>query len=178
MPDAGAHLWISQADSDRLAALRLYDPADHRTYCQVISKYQQIVEKIVKALAVAARDAGIVTLGGMYKHDLEKMITGLRLMPPSKTPLSIRDRVGRVLDSYWVGEIKALTSLAPKRPAGPGILHARNTEYPFETGPGVWTAPALPESFDPGDVERYRRVAEKVYRDLREIISAVERLSK
>ncbi len=84
MPDAAGSLWITQADSDRLCAIRLYDGADHRTYCQAISKHQQTVEKSIKAIVAAIRDAGIVVLPIGYTHAVDKLISGLRHLPKPK----------------------------------------------------------------------------------------------
>jgi hypothetical protein len=167
---------VSQAESDRQGAGRLYDPDDHRTYCQTIAKYQQMVEKSIKAIAAAVRDVGIVTfpLSHYYKHDVDTLISALRHLPQPKDNREIQGRINRLLGEYHRAEIKALSELAPKKP-GPRALHARNNEYPYETARGVWTAPALPDAFQLQEVERFRELAERIYEGTRQIVSALRR---
>ena len=65
----GIHrLWLSQAHSDLAASGRVLIPTDGRTYCQAISKYQQAVEKTVKALGAALHSNGIMTLPSKYYY--------------------------------------------------------------------------------------------------------------
>jgi HEPN domain-containing protein len=174
MPEAGANLWVSQADSDRLAANRLYDKADHRTFCQTIAKYQQVVEKSVKAIAAAVRDAGIVSLPQThyYKHPVDKLISALRHHDWSEDDRGIQGRINRLLNDSCCLEVRSLSDLAPRKPS-PGSLHARNTEYPYEIAAGQWTAPALLNSFSIKDVERFGQLAERIYQGTREIVSAI-----
>lgn len=176
MPEPGAHLWLSQAESDRHGAVRLYDANDRRTYCQAIARHQQLVEKSIKAIAAAVRDAGIVTLPSShyYKHDVDTLISALRRLPRPADNRDIQGRIDKLLGEHHRAEIKALSELAPKKPA-PGALHMRNSEYPYETAPGAWTAPALPGAFDIRDVERFAQLAERVYEGTRQIVSALRR---
>ena len=176
MPDPDASLWVSQAESDRLGASRLFDAADHRTFCQTIAKHQQSVEKSVKAIGAAVRDAGIVTLprSHYYSHDVDTLISALRRLPRPKDNRDIQGRIDKLLGEHHRAEIKALCNLAPRRP-GPGGLHQRNSEYPFETAPGTWTAPALPGAFDARDVIRFAKLSERIYEGTRQIVSALRR---
>ena len=176
MPSPPAALWVSQANSDRYAATRLYDSADHRTYCQAIAKHQQTVEKSVKAIAAAVGDASIATVPDVhyYRHDVDKLVSVLRHLPKPKDQREVVGQIGGLLSEYRRSEIKALCDLAPKKPS-PGSLHARNNEYPYETTPGNWTAPALPGAFDSHEVDRFSHLADAVYEGARKIVSALRR---
>ncbi|MGB7160911.1 MAG: hypothetical protein WBD40_22810 [Tepidisphaeraceae bacterium] len=174
MPEAGAHLWISQADSDRFAAERVLDPAQHRTYCQTIAKYQQVVEKSIKSIAAGYRDRLLLSVPIGYSHDVARIASALRRPARPQDPADIQHHVNRLLTEHVVNEIKALDGLAPRRPP-PGGLHARNTEYPFETIAGAWIAPALQDVFSINDVNRFRQLADRVYREAKEIVSALRR---
>lgn len=176
MPDPGADLWLSQADSDRHGATRLFSAVDYRTYCQTIAKYQQTVEKSVKAIAAAVHDAGIVSLptSHYYKHDVDTLISALRHLPKPRDNRDIQYRIDRLLNEHHRSEIRALCGLAPKKPV-PGAIHARNSEYPYETAPGTWTTPARAGSFALHEVERFRQLSDRLYEGTRQIVSALRR---
>lgn len=176
MPNPRAALWVSQANSDRHAATRLYDRAEHRTYCQAIGKHQQTVEKSVKAIAAAVSDAGIALVpdAHYYQHDVDKLISVLRHLPKPKDHREVAGQISSLLNEHRGGEIKVLSDLAPKKPS-PGSLHARNTEYPYERTAGNWTAPALPGAFGSHEVDRFSRLADAVYEGARKIVFALRR---
>jgi len=179
MPDPGANLWISQANSDWRAADLVYDETDHRTYCQAISKYQQTVEKSIKAVAAALQGAGVKSVRReyYYDHNLDDLISALRRSPYPRKAQHVQARICEVLSDYYYLEINALSSLAPRKPQR-GALHARNTEYPYESAQGVWTAPALLGEFNKHEVLRFYRLAERIYERTREIVSAIDRYKK
>jgi HEPN domain-containing protein len=79
--EASSDLWIRQAESDLLCAGRVLDPNDATTFCHSIAKCQQSVEKSIKALVAALRDAGIINRGPTYSHDLEREINILKRLP-------------------------------------------------------------------------------------------------
>ena len=176
MVDPSANLWLSQAESDRYASTRIYDPADIRTYCQAISKHQQTVEKAVKAITAAVSAAGILTSprGHYYKHDVEVLVTLLGRLPRPQDSQDIQSRINKLLNAFYRTEIRALSALTPRKPAA-GAMHARNTEYPYETQLGVWTAPALAGSFQSSDIARFSNLAERIYQGARQIVSALRR---
>ncbi|PIZ34804.1 MAG: hypothetical protein COY42_27920 [Armatimonadetes bacterium CG_4_10_14_0_8_um_filter_66_14] len=173
---APAKLWISQADSDWVASGRVYDPNDHRTYCQAIAKSQQVVEKCVKAMAAAVEEAGVASfhLPHFYLHSVRQLMSVLLRLPRSRGR-SIQDQIGRVLNEWRRTEIQTLSDLAPHRPPHGG-LHARNTEYPYERSAGDWTAPALLDAFSQQDVDRFKQLAEAVFGDAKKVVWAVSRL--
>jgi HEPN domain-containing protein len=176
MPSAGANLWISQANSDRLAAARVYDPTGVRTWCQAVAKHQQVVEKSIKAIAAARQAAG---MGGLpikyyYRHRVDEIISELRRTAGRQARKAIQGRINKLLDQFHRAEIRALSDLAPQKPAS-GALHARNTEYPYETAAGVWTAPGLEGGFTTHDVDRFATLSERINQGSREIVSALRR---
>ena len=114
----GIHrFWLSQAHSDLAASGRVLIPNDSSTYCQAISKYQQAVEKTVKALGEALDSTGIMTLPSKYyyRHDVSEMakamlplvMTGSHAVLPS---------IQNILHFRAIQEITKLCSLAPARP--------------------------------------------------------------
>lgn len=176
-----ARLWVSQMDSDRLAARRVYDDGDHRTYCQAIAKHQQTVEKSVKAIAAALCEAGILRgdhSEHYYAHDVATLISVIQRLPSPKGKRreQLLDLVCRLLGAYNASQIQVLSDLAPKGRPPAAQLHQRNTEYPYETALGVWTAPALPDTFTTTEVQRFSELAERIYEGARQIVSAARRL--
>ena len=172
----GIHrLWLSQAHSDLAASDRVLITADGSTYCQAISKYQQAVEKTVKALGAALRSAGIMTLPNKYyyRHDVTEMAKAMS-RPVVIGGRSVLPSIQNTLHSGAMQEITKLCSLAPARPQ-PGTLHSQNTEYPYEIRFGQWTYPASPSSFKWKDVERFQRFSKRLYYDCSRIIAALDR---
>ncbi len=176
MHDPSPNLWLSQAESDRHASTRIFDPDDHRTFCQTISKHQQTVEKAVKAIAAAVSDAGILSLPRThyYKHDVDVLVSLLGRLPKPKDSRDIQGRIDKLLNSFHRSEIKVLSALTPRKPA-PGALHSRNIEYPYETAPGIWTAPTLIGSFQLTEVTRFNHLAERIYQGAQRLVSALQR---
>ena len=175
MSEPGAALWISQADSDWACVVKLFDPKDHRTFCQTIAKSQQTVEKSVKAIFASIKDRGI-NLGPMgYDHNLTTKFNALKRLPSPRNNREIQALVNNLLDDYRISEINFLCGFAPKAPA-PGNIHARNTEYPYEVSPGTWTSPALMSSFSEQEVIRARQIAEYTFNGARQIVSTIPRL--
>jgi hypothetical protein len=174
MAEAGANLWISQADSDWWAAARIFEPAESRSYCQAIAKYQQVVEKSIKAIAAGLRDRFIQSIPVGYRHDVSRIASAMRRPARPTDSTDIQHHINQLLNDHVLNEIKAIDSLAPRRPA-PGALHERNTEYPFELIAGNWTAPSLPNVFSTNDANRFRIFAERVYGSAKEIVSALRR---
>jgi HEPN domain-containing protein len=173
--EPGANLWISQADSDLLAATRVYDAGDHRTCCQAIAKHQQTVEKSVKAIRAALHEGLIVSVSsGRNSHDVTKLASALRRPGDPADPTDIQHHINKLLCEHCINEIKAISALAPKLPKGGG-LHERNTEYPYERLAGDWVAPALQGGFTTHEVQRFSVLAKRVYEGARQIVSALRR---
>ncbi len=179
MLDPAAHLWLSQAHSDFCAAKRVYQAGDDSTYCQAIAKYQQVVEKSVKALAAGLQHAKItqISSGHYYKHDVDRLAQAIRHSLDPKNVNEIHDKVAELFNEHYRQEIKILSSFAPRRPP-PGAPHQRNTEYPFQNANGGWTAPAKPKTFTSQEVTRFSDLADQIWKRCNKIISALPRLSQ
>jgi|WetSurMetagenome_2_1015567.scaffolds.fasta_scaffold99793_2 hypothetical protein len=180
MPDGPGHIWLTQALCDLRTGERLLG-SEPCFYCQVISKYQQAVEKAVKGI-VADLQIGHVSLRGIgpkqdYQHGADVFAQALIRIPRSPQNLELHSLVYGLL-APRSPVIQSLDSLAPRRPA-PGARARRNTEYPYQDSSGKWRAPADPDSFDRHhDVERYRKLAQKVVREARNILAAIARRPK
>lgn len=174
MADASAGVWLAQARSDLRAARLVYQSADDSTFCQSIAKHQQAVEKSIKGLAAAARDAGLVTLTIKFSHGVDKLINALRRLHVPSHNAAIQRRIARLLSPAHEIEIRALMSLAPHRPADPSTPLPRNTEYPFQQE-GTWRAPADAGSFAEREVRRYQSLANHIVRGCERIASALAR---
>src|SRR2546423_97184 len=110
---------LRQVASDLAAADRVYDAASAGTYCQVIAKFQQAVEKSIKALVAALAYRGHLSMGTGYSHNPEKLMSALVHLPGSKKDKgvqTIQQHVDHALSPYRWGEIRALCSLVPTRP--------------------------------------------------------------
>jgi HEPN domain-containing protein len=166
--------WFVQAASDYESAQRLLDREDPATYCQVIAKCQQTVEKGVKSVVAALIEANELTLQIGYKHEAERFVSTL-LRSSRKWDKGIQAEIEAWLAERWRGEIRAVDALVPKRPP-PGQRPARNTEYPFQDPDGSWHAPAAVGVFDIKDVERFLRLARHVYVGAAKIRSAIKRM--
>jgi hypothetical protein len=120
-------------------------------------------------------DALIVSIStGKSGHDVTKLASALRRPAAPKDPTDIQHHINRLLNEHHMNEIKAISSLAPTLPKGGG-LHERNTEYPYERLAGDWTAPALRDSFDTNEVERFANLAQRIYEGARQVVSALRR---
>jgi HEPN domain-containing protein len=177
MPEPPARLWLNQAHSDLAAARRIFDVDDESSFCQSIAKYQQIVEKSVKAVAAAVRDAGISAISTGFTHEVEKIVSALVLLPRDRGPKDIKGQIKALLNEGRRSEIRALCALAPKRP-GPGELARRNTEYPYQRPDGSWIAPHESGAFTISDVNRFRALATRIIEGSARMISAIERLPR
>ena len=78
--------WMRQAESDFRAAQRVDVPADPRTRCQAISKYQQCVEKSVKAVLDKLHAAGLVGSRSDRGHKVARYATVSGVSPRRGIP--------------------------------------------------------------------------------------------
>ena len=143
--------WTVQITSDLEAATAIFTADNPGTYCQVIAKYQQVVEKSVNAMVAALNEVSGPVINIGTKHYPEKQINALLLMKFGNQDL-VR-HVHAIFSEYRLGEIRALCLLAPSLPP------RRNTEYPYPDGRGGWTAPAAAGNFRVEEVYRFRTLA-------------------
>jgi len=175
VPDAGAELWWEQAESDRRAARRVLNVDDPRTFCHAVAKQQQAVEKAVKALASALRDAGMASVRIKFTHGVDKLINVLkRLHRPNSVNSTVQGRLDRLLTPHWESEISAIMELAPHRPLEDQPV-PRNTEYPYQNQDGSWRAPASAGSFADADVRRFQALADHIVTGAERLVAAIIR---
>ncbi len=176
MVEAGPAVWWKQADADWRAARRIFDATDERTFCQAVAKQQQAVEKAVKALAAAVRDAKLASIRIKFTHDVDKLLNALnRLHRPTGENAAVQSRIHQLFSARWKHEIGDLMALAPKARAEEASFVSRNTEYPYQNADGTWRAPAESGSFSDTDVRRFQALTDHIVFGTERLISAIER---
>ena len=115
--------WLYQARADWQAAERFVADEVGTGRCHAIAKWQQTVEKAVKALVSALHGAGILGAGVLPKHAVERYIRALISLPRAAGNRTIQQNLHGLLDQNTRAGIRALDGLAPQRPP------RRNTEY-------------------------------------------------
>ena len=161
--------WLYQAQADRQAAERFVGDERGTGRCHALAKWQQTVEKAVKALVSALHDAGILSTGIRTRHDVARYVSMLIRLPRSRDNQAIQNHLHGLLDQNTRAGIKALDGLAPQLPP------RRNTEYPFQDAQGEWTYPAAKGVFSQDEVQRFRALAHRVLEGARPIVSAIRR---
>lgn len=167
--------WLAQLQSDFAAAKRVYVEADETTYCQAISKYQQTVEKSVKAMVAVIIDLGIDFMLPSTSHLPDREIEALLRLSRAVDNSSV-DAIKRIFGKHR-NDIEWLCRLAPSW-RGEGLPAVRNTEYPFLAGPNKvhdWTVPASPDTFSRAEVERARRITWQFHRQAIRFAQTVKR---
>jgi len=165
--------WLQQALSDRSAAER-FDDADSTQRCHAIAKYQQTVEKAVKAIVVALREVGVRTTSIGYTHPIECFVSVLVHLPHGAGHRDIASHLSRLLDESTRASIYSLEELIPRRPP-PGQPHRKNTEYPFQDARNQWTFPAAQGVFSSSDIQRFRRLSHDIAEGASRIIATIRR---
>ncbi len=163
-----SYAWLQQAISDRAAAERLSGQENGAEWCHAIAKYQQTVEKAVKAIVTALH----IRVG--YQHGVGNLVDVLIRLPRRAGKRDIANNLSRWLDTNTRTAIRSLDILAPKRPA-PGQPHRRNTEYPFQDAQDRWTYPAARGVFSSTEIEQFRDLSHRIARVAEQVISATRR---
>lgn len=161
--------WLYQALADRQAAELFMSDEAGAGRCQAISKWQQTVEKSVKALVSALHDAGILGAGFRPRHEVERYVAMLVRLPRAAGNRTIQHLLHGLLDQKTREGIKALDGLAPQMPP------RRNTEYPFQDTSGGWTYPAAEGVFSQEEVQQFRALAHRVQDGAGRIVSVLRR---
>jgi hypothetical protein len=171
--------WLRQAVADRKAAEREYTAnGGTHVWCHAVAKYQQTVEKAIKAVIAALRESGFrygPPIG--FTHGVERHVRWLVRLPRAIDSESVRRHLIRLFDSKTRSAIWRLEGLAPKAPAA-GAPLPRNTEYPFHDAAGEWTCPALPDTFSREEVDQYRGLACRITDSAAWVVAALRRRSK
>ncbi len=163
--------WLRQAQSDLHSAERGFA---NENPCQLIARYQQVVEKSAKAIADALFDRAVLPNQIRVGHDVDRLVSAVISPPRRRANRSIQLQIAGLLNESRRGEIKAICQLAPRR-AAPGQLESRNTEYPYQNADGTWRAPADPGSFSGADADRFRRLARSMFDGALKLVSALYR---
>jgi hypothetical protein len=169
--------WLDQVDSDFLTAEILSGSEQPvADYCQIIAKYQQTVEKAVKAIDAALRDSGEPVGKRNTKHNPKDLFRKLVRIPTRRGYKDVPKLITKELATPQLGsDINDLCLLAPKLPE-PGHLYARNTEYPYNlSGTHDWTSPSDVSSFTDAELERFRKTAQIMRQKAHRISSIVSR---
>jgi hypothetical protein len=160
--------WFLQALSDFECAEILYRNRARLAPCHAVAKYQQSVEKGVKALACWVMETyPAIELRIGFEHQVNRLISQIRSLS-LKHDTQALVALKSFLESHQRSEIEALMSLAPKRPAS-GARPQRNTEYPFRDANDVWLSPCEPTAFSDNDLDRYRAIADVTLKKANEI---------
>jgi hypothetical protein len=166
--------WFEQSAADSLAAGRMLDSKNVGMRCNAIAKWQQTVEKAVKAIVAALREVGVLTIEIGYRHEVERFIGVLLRLPRAQGNKDIQQHLRGLLDPTTRADIRSLDALAPRRPP-PGQPPRRNTEYPFCDAKNKWTFPAAKGAFSADEIQRFRTLAYRVLTGAGRIISAIRR---
>lgn len=161
--------WLYQATADRQAAERFVADEAGTGRCHAIAKWQQTVEKAIKALVSTLHVAGILRSGVRSKHDVERYVDMLRRLPRADGNRTIQHRLHGLLDQKTREGIRALDGLAPQMPP------LRNTEYPFQDADGQWTYPAAEGVFSNDEIQRFRALAYRILDEAWRINTALRR---
>ncbi|MGI4792294.1 MAG: hypothetical protein ACRYFS_26000 [Janthinobacterium lividum] len=161
--------WIVQVESDFAVAEMLFRRNDATTYCQAIAKYQQTVEKSVKAMVAVVNDLGsdlTITASHLPTNEIDGLLRLRRVIDNVSV-----DRLTRIFKMHR-GPIENLCKFAPRWPED-GETFARNTEYPFLIT-GTWTAPAADGSFTLQEATEAQSTAKAFHKAAIDFVSSVK----
>src|SRR5438132_11147077 len=164
--------WLLQARADREAAEQLAGGEVRYGYCHAIAKWQQTVEKAIKAIVACLRDAGVLRMEIGYKHGVERFVSVLIRLPHAKHNRTIQQQLHGFLDQQTRAGLRTLNALVPRPPA-PGQQPRLNTEYPFLQRDGHWTYPAAEDTFSDEEPLQFRSLAQRLLGRGRRTVSAL-----
>src|SRR5579862_2679773 len=118
--------WLLQARSDWAAAEKLADGGARHGYCHAVAKWQQTVEKAIKAVVACLCDAGVLHIEIGYRHGVERFVSVLIRLPHAKDNRTIQQQLHGFLDQRTRAGLRNLDALVPHKPAIGGPT--RNTE--------------------------------------------------
>lgn len=130
-------------------------PLTPRHIARLYSKFQQVVEKSIKAMVAALIESGVNVVNIGSDHYPQKQIDALLLIKRAVRQ-ELLSHIHTIFSGHRLGEIRALCLLAPSLPP------RRKTEYPYPDSAGGWTAPAAVGSFQMDEVYRFRNLASEL----------------
>lgn len=167
-------VWLRQALSDLECATLLEVRPELR--CHAVAKYQQTLEKSVKALAVAVSDNTAVQITIRFNHEVEGYINILQRVPLTPTS-NVPQRIRSLFNARDTSLLHDLIAQAPRRPA-PGENFARNTEYPFQNAEGEWAAPADADVYSLEELRTWSRLTTKTVLEIERLVGVLYRTKR
>lgn len=143
--------------------------------CHALAKYQQAVEKALKALTISLRVRWKWEVYPGRRHRAEPLILTLVRFPRSSIGhRDVQGQLSKFFDPGLRSEVRRLDELAPSWP-DEGMPHLRNTEYPYNDPVEGWLPPCEPAAFSPAETEDHASVSSRVVRRSAQWISSIER---
>jgi hypothetical protein len=164
-------VWLRQALSDLECASLLETKPELR--CHAVAKYQQALEKGVKALATAINDNTRTEITIGFKHDVEPYINVMQRLP-LKPNSNVPQRIRSLFNARDMSILYDLIAQAPRRPA-PGEKYARNTEYPFQNDEDEWTAPCDANVYSDEELKAWSRLTTKIVYEVERLVGVLYR---
>ncbi len=164
-------VWLRQALSDLECAKLLETNPELR--CHAIAKYQQTVEKGVKALAVAVSDSTTTQITIQFNHDVESYINVMQRLPLKRNS-NIPQRIRSLFNVQDMSILYNLIAQAPHRPAA-GERYARNTEYPFQNTEDAWAAPCDAGVYSEEELRMWGRLTTKMINEVEALVGVLYR---
>ncbi len=161
--------WISQASADREAGEQFVASENGAGRCHAIAKWQQAVEKAVKAIVCALHEVGILGGGPRPRHEVARYVDMLIRLPRTPGDKTIQNLLKGLLNQDTRAGIRSLDALAPQLPP------RRNTEYPFQTDEQLWTYPAAEGVFIAEEIENFRALSYRILASASRIVSTIRR---
>lgn len=167
--------WMLQARSDYRAAQRLDNHQDATTRCQAVSKYQQSVEKSIKAILDKLAAARVIAQGSDSRHPVARYAQTFSLAPRDKNNRNLLNQLSATFTATAIDGVKLLDSFVPvyQKPPTP---QRRNHEYPYQDAALDWHAPAEATAFSTGEMKRIRDCAGRLMNRLPRILTALDLL--
>jgi HEPN domain-containing protein len=166
--------WLRQAAADRDAAEWLAAGKGRSWLCHSIAKWQQTVEKAIKAVIAALREAKVLHIEIGYQHGVDRFIRVLIRLPRARDNRAIQQHLHGLLSEETRAGIRELDGLVPHRPPA-GADPQRNTEYPFVGPRRDWTYPAAKDIFSDEESGRFRSLAHRILDQAGRIVSMIRR---
>ena len=137
--------WLQQASADRQAAERFAGSAEGWARCHALAKCQQTVEKAIKAIVAALRDAKVLHIEIGYRHEVARFLNVLIRLPHAAANRAIQRHLQSFLNQDTRNGIRDLDALAPRRPRRDrGCDETPNTLFTMQTAAGRIRQPTKP----------------------------------
>lgn len=108
--------WLYQATADRKAAERFVADNEGTGRCHAIAKWQQTVEKAIKALVFALNNARILQVNVRPRHEVQRYVAALIRLPRAEGNRAVNHLLHGLLDQNTRIEINAGV-LGPAEPS-------------------------------------------------------------